>query len=128
MEFVLKKLFSKPVIPICWTMLTIILLCLPGNALPGKNLFLFKIPYFDKVAHIILFAGVVFSWCLFLFNSVVSSGKMILIAVPLTSTLLGVILEFVQYYFVPNRDFDAFDIVANATGSVVAALLLTGKK
>ena len=53
---------------------------------------------------------------------------MILIAVPLTSTLLGVILEFVQYYFVPNRDFDVFDIVANATGSVVAALLLTGKK
>ena len=36
--------------------------------------------------------------------------------------VLGIILEFVQKYFIPGRSFDNYDIVADATGAVLAAL------
>lgn len=107
-------------VPAGWTLLTIVLLCLPGSALPGVKLF--NIPHFDKVAHIILFGGIVFFW-VFYYEQIQfpDSGNVLIII--LLSISLGVIMEFVQFNFIPNRSFDLGDIAANAGGSVLAGFV-----
>ncbi|WP_350340086.1 hypothetical protein [Paraflavitalea speifideaquila] len=40
------------------------------------------------------------------------------------STGLGIVLEYVQFYFIPQRSFDRFDIVADASGALAAMLYL----
>ena len=47
---------------------------------------------------------------------------MILIA--LLSSVLGVVLEFLQLYYIPGRTFDLIDMVADATGAILAYILL----
>ena len=42
--------------------------------------------------------------------------RQLLISVVLASMVYGVVMEFVQMYFVSNRSFDLWDIVADATG------------
>lgn len=39
----------------------------------------------------------------------------------------GVLLEFVQHYFIPNRSFDPFDMLADATGALIAFLTASGR-
>src|SRR5579884_3752965 len=56
----LKKYFSSLYIPIVWTLIIAILLCLPGKMLPNETGF--RIPNFDKLVHMGLFGGFVFLW------------------------------------------------------------------
>lgn len=119
-----QRLCSKPGFPISWTLLTIALLCLPGSSIPGNGLF--SIPHLDKVVHVILFGGIVLFWGgYYAFRAQATSGwrkKAILWTV--LSITLGIVLEFVQFNFIPLRSFDRGDIVADAAGSIAASLFL----
>ena len=124
-----KKAAAHKWVPVTWTLLTVVLLCLPGAAIPGGGLF--NIPHFDKIVHVLLFGGMVWWWVLY-FDSrqprQLIPGSKIIVLVCLT-VALGVILEFVQLNFIPNRSFDTGDIYANGAGSLLAAIfagLLTG--
>ena len=121
----IKKLAARKWVPITWTLLTIVLLCIPGSAFPGGGLF--RIPHFDKVVHIVLFGGVVWWWVLYFdslqANELIPRNK-ILVIVCLT-VALGIALEFVQLNFIPNRSFDTGDIYANAAGSILAAIFVS---
>ena len=115
----LQKLCSKIFFPAAWTIVTITLLCLPGSEIPGNGLF--SIEGLDKVAHVILFGGLVLFWG-FYFRSNPSNGpltKTVIWAV-LLSTVLGIGLEFLQRYVIPNRDFDVWDIWADFGGAAAA--------
>lgn len=124
-----QKLYSNRIIPIAWTLITIVLLCLPGSSLPGEG-FVFHIPHFDKIVHVILFGGIVFFWgCYFAFRSrqlVRQHWQRLVILLAVLSTGLGIVLEFVQFNFIPQRSFDRGDIVADAAGALaaMASLLL----
>ena len=37
---------------------------------------------------------------------------------------LGIVMEYVQMYFIPNRSFDGYDIVADIVGAGLAGLWL----
>ena|SRR5688572_9982817 len=118
-----KKFAARKWVPVTWTLITIILLCLPGSAIPGGGLF--NIPHFDKIIHILLFGGMVWWWVLY-FDSrpprnLVPFQKILILVC--RTVVLGVILEFVQLNFIPNRSFDRGDIYANAAGSLFAGLL-----
>ncbi len=118
-----KKAAAHKWVPITWTILTVVLLCLPGAAIPGGGLF--NIPHFDKIVHILLFGGMVWWWILY-FDSrppkhLVAVYKIIFLVC--ITVALGIVLEFVQRNFIPNRSFDTGDIYANAAGSVLAAML-----
>src|SRR4030095_843532 len=116
----IKKLCRKNTFPILWTIITIGLLCLPGSAIPGFGLF--GVKNLDKVAHIILFGGIVFSWSVFVFSRLILAKKTLITICLITagSVTLGIIMEYVQFYFIPNRQFDVGDIWANFAGSVLA--------
>ena len=118
---------SKLWVAITWTILTLVLLCLPGSALPGKGIF--SIPHLDKVAHIILFGNFVLFWCLYAGSRKWTSVTLyyIIIYIVLISINLGIAMEFIQLKFIPNRGFDVWDIVADGLGSVGVGLLLWRK-
>ena len=101
---------------IIWFILSLVLLTLPGGDLP-------KISWMDnlqidKLIHVFLFFVLVtlFFW------GIVSSkpgiaNKRVLVFIALAALLYGIVMEFVQKYWVPNRSFDEWDIVADGIGS-----------
>lgn len=125
MRPLLQKLCSKKLLPIVWTIITIVLLCLPGSSIPGGG-FVFNIPNLDKIVHVILFGGIVLFWgAHYAFRPERPQGwKKLVILLAILSTGLGIVLEYVQFYFIPQRSFDRGDIVADASGAIAAMLLV----
>jgi VanZ family protein len=121
MRFV-KKLCTWKIIPIGWTVGTIFLLCLPGSAIPSEGVFATE--GIDKVVHFILFGGIVLLWGFNLYFRRFEKSKWRNIIVLLTfiSVGLGIGLEFLQLYYIPNRSFDGNDIIADSAGAITAAI------
>lgn len=126
MRSLLKRLCSRKYLPIAWTLITIVLLCLPGSSLPGDGIQLFEIPNFDKIVHIMLFGGIVLFWGGYYagYRPLDRPWIKLIIILAILSTGLGIVLEYVQFYFIPQRSFDKYDIVADACGSLLAACWL----
>jgi VanZ like family len=122
-----KKLFSYLILPVGWTLLTIVLLCLPGSAIPDAGFFGMEgFDNIDKVVHVILFGGIVLFWGLYMRyrrDQQRSAWKLIVLFISISITL-GVVLEYIQFYFIPFRSFDKYDIVADSAGAIVAGMLL----
>lgn len=117
----LQKLCARIFFPAAWTALTIILLCLPGSDIPHEGVF--SIKGLDKVAHVILFGGLVLFWG-FHFRKNPENGQLskTVIWAVLLSTALGIGLEFLQRYAIPNRDFDVWDICADFGGATACGV------
>ncbi|AXY77164.1 hypothetical protein D3H65_25685 [Paraflavitalea soli] len=125
MRSLLQKLCAKKLLPIIWTIITIVLLCLPGSSIPGDGI-VFNIPNFDKIVHVILFGGIVLLWgAHYVFRPEKLQGwQKLIILLAILSTALGIVLEYVQFYFIPQRSFDKYDIVADASGAIAAMFLV----
>lgn len=129
MKAFLIKFYSSKLFPLSWTLFTIILLCLPGSAIPGAGIFSTR--GLDKIVHVILFGGIVLLWGLYIRKAYTYTVRIkMLILAALGSIALGIALEYVQKYFIPGRSFDASDMLADATGAIIALFLLvfTGNK
>ena len=98
--------------PLAWTILIQVLFCLPGNALPKTET---DIPYLDKVAHIVIFAVFMASWCLYFKKRELpfSKLKITFFWIFIAACFNGISIEFIQKYFIPNRSFDEGDIIAD---------------
>jgi len=117
---VLKRLLSKAPVPIAWTILIQVLLCLPGSTLPSGGVF--NIPQLDKIIHSLLFGGFTGLWCYYYFLRGKSPGslKTIFFIVYLLAITNGIILEYVQRDYIPNRSFDEADIIVDVIASSIA--------
>lgn len=126
----IRWLSSSKFFPIFWTVLTLALLCIPGKALPGLGLF--GIRNLDKIAHIGLFGGFVLFWALYYWQARRDwSAWLVQLGIICgVSIALGIIMEYVQINFIPNRSFDVWDIWADVVGSVLvmAILIRYGKR
>src|SRR5690606_5027156 len=101
----------------------IFLLCIPGSDLPDAPPLL-NIPYFDKWVHFILFALFVILWCRVL-SLKKSRAKMTqkFVWIFLLGVFLGYAMELVQKYWIPNRDYDVWDIAADGIGALAGLLI-----
>jgi uncharacterized membrane protein YadS len=117
-----KKSCSWKIVPAGWTLITIVLLCLPGSSIPSEGVFATK--GIDKVVHTILFGGIVLLWGFNLYFRRFDTAKWrrIIVALTIFSTGLGIGLEFLQLYCIPNRSFDLYDIAADSLGALLAAV------
>lgn len=96
-----------------WTIFIQIILCLPLPALPMSGTF--ETPHIDKIAHIIIFGVFVALWCLYFSAQNLTSRqcRVIFFFVFLIAMVNGIAIEYIQLYFIPNRDFDQGDIIAD---------------
>ncbi|MES2006219.1 MAG: VanZ family protein [Bacteroidota bacterium] len=107
---------------IAWFVISLVLLCLPGSTIP-KYPWLAQI-YADKWIHIGLFGML----CLLAGLPFRASGfenpvrKKWFVRITLLGILYGILMEFVQKYWIPNRSFELLDIVADSTGCLLAYL------
>ncbi|HTE25152.1 VanZ family protein [Flavitalea sp.] len=127
----IRKFSAGTLIPILWTLITIALLCIPGSDLPGAGIF-GTIENFDKLIHIVLFGGIVLFWGTWshLRNPEDKAWFKAVCSITLGVILLGIIMEYVQLYFIPRRDFDKGDISADIAGAIAAFgyLIIVRKK
>ena len=113
----LKKYLGNIYIPVIWTLTIGILLSLPGSMIPNEQNF--DVPNFDKVVHMGLFGGFVFLWNLYVSRRPIPLEKMIRIFFILfvIANMYGIGMEYVQKYWIPNRDFSLGDIIADMGGA-----------
>jgi VanZ family protein len=117
-----RKISRHLYVPVGWTLITIILLCLPGSAIPSVGMY--GLRNIDKLVHFLLFGFIAMSWTINFSTRYPPQWKKWLIIFCLFSISLGIALEFVQLYFVPNRDFDVWDIFADTLGAIVFSLII----
>jgi drug/metabolite transporter (DMT)-like permease len=117
---VIKQILSKPFLAIAWIIMIQVLLCLPGSTLPSGGVF--EIPQLDKIVHISLFGGGTAIWCYFYYLKGTPANKLktIFFIIYLLVSANGIILEFIQRDYIPNRSFDLADIIADMIGASVA--------
>ncbi len=119
----IKEILSTRYPARVWTVIIFILLALPGNMLPSETHT--SIPNLDKLVHITLFACFVFFWSVW--SSSKEKNKF-----PygryawyfIIGCLYGIAMEYVQKYFIPNRDFDLYDILADIAGAFLGLLIV----
>lgn len=118
----IRNLSSRLVIPILWTLLIIILLSIPGSAIPKVSI---GLQHVDKLVHFILFGIFPVLWSYYFIQKKGNTNwKQLILIFCIISILLGISLEYVQHYFVVNRDFDLADIIADSLGAIVFGIIL----
>jgi len=96
------------------------LFCLPGSSLPDPASI--DVPNLDKLVHVFLFATFVSLWCYYFYRKEKSPKtlKIIFFGIYLLAAFNGVLIEYLQRDFIPNRSFDTVDIIADMTGASLA--------
>ena len=104
---------------VLYLIVSIVLLTLPGSAFPSED-WLSKI-YFDKWVHIGMFAILTFLFCWGYWRSGPHKVRLLraFILIAFCSLVYGIVMEYVQRDFVPNRSFDVGDIIADGVGCLL---------
>lgn len=120
----MKMSFKKFIPAILWFIITLVLLTLPGSSFPKAN-WLGNLQI-DKLVHIGLFSVLVYLFFMPFLQSGLTfeTKKSRLIWIAVLGLTYGIVMEFVQKYWVPNRSFDIFDIAADGAGSFLPLFLL----
>ena len=116
----IKNLLGKLLVPLAWTAIMETLFCLPGSSLPDPESI--NVPNLDKLVHVFLFGTFVSLWCYYFYRKEKSPRalKIIFFGIYLLAAFNGVLIEFLQRDFIPNRSFDTVDIIADLIGASLA--------
>ena len=115
--------FKKFIPGIAWFFIVLVLTCMPGKDIP-KIGWLDSI-YFDKWVHAGMFGGLtfLFSWP---FNKSDFSAQQRLfyfIKIAIAASIWGLVIEFIQKFYVTSRDFELLDWAADSLGVFLAFLV-----
>ena len=112
--------FIKFIPGIAWFFVIMYLLCLPGNDVPEIS-WTDNIPFFDKWVHAGLFGGLTFLFCWPFYRSIFNKKERLhyFIKIAISASILGLTYEFIQKYFIPGRDYDLIDWVADSFGALI---------
>lgn len=88
--------------------------------LPSDALML--IPHFDKVLHLVAYAGFSFLWIM----SFDRRTKRKITVVITTGLMLGLLVEYMQATYTIDRQYEILDIIANTTGLFLGLLAYIG--
>ena len=125
-----KNFLTKRYPALLWSILIFILLALPGSMIPSEVSF--SISNFDKYVHISIFCVFVVLWSFYYAAKPAKKNKSVFFLIFIIACLYGTAMEYVQKYFIPFRDFDLYDIMADvagaAVGYVIISLLLIRRK
>lgn len=108
---------------ISWLILSMILLAIPGKDLPHSKFF--EIPFFDKYVHFFMFLilTVLFCYPFFYLPAKTAVIKAWFLKIASYAVVYGILMEYVQRFFVQDRSFDVADMAVDALGSLVGLLI-----
>jgi VanZ family protein len=118
----IRQILSKRYPAQLWTIFIFILMIIPGNMFPREETTF--IPNLDKLIHAILFGSFVFLWSYYYTikkNAILINRYTTLLII---AGLYGIATEFIQKYFIPNRDFSVYDITADIAGAVIGYVIV----
>jgi hypothetical protein len=121
----MRKIPLKKFLPgIAWFFIVLLLTCMPGNDVP-KIGWLDNIYFFDKWVHAGLFGGLAFLFSWPFYKSDFSRTKRLhyFIKIALASSIFGLMIEFIQRFYIPGRDYDLLDWAADTFGSLIAFIV-----
>jgi len=106
-----------------WIIICTILFTLPASAFASERWYT-KIPMFDKWVHIGLIAimSLLFCWGIHKGKNYPERKRQNFILTGIICLGYGIMIEFIQRYFIPNRSFDMGDIVADGVGSLAGVI------
>jgi VanZ family protein len=116
--------FFKFLPAIGWFLLSLFLLCLPGGKIPRFPWL--SVIYADKWIHIFLFLILYLLFARPLQKSTLGESRIkwwlnyLLIA----CIAYGILMEFVQKYWIPYRSFEIGDILADSMGALLGFLYI----
>jgi VanZ family protein len=115
---ILKLKISSFYVAILYFILTLVLLTVPGTALPAQD------DNSDKIVHLGMFFGLCYLFCRpFKTSSLsVAEKRSWFFSIALYGCAYGIIMEFVQKYFIPFRSYDAWDVVFDGIGCLLGFL------
>ena len=111
------KIFRYKAVAIAWFLIMCVLFFLPGSAFPESD-WMGKID-FDKIIHVGLFSVLLFLWRSSFNLNRPNYGWALLGA----AVIYGFTVEVIQLYWIPNRSFDLFDVLADSIGSALGLLI-----
>lgn len=117
-----QKIPFKKFLPgIAWFFIVAALTLMPGSDIPKID-WMDKIKNFDKIVHAGLFGGLTFLFSLPYFKSGYSFAqkRIHLIRISIAVIIWGITTELIQKFYIPGRDFDFLDWVADSTGVLIA--------
>lgn len=116
----LRKYFSSLYVPVLWTIIVATLCCLPGSMLPSESHF--SIPGFDKFVHVCFFGGFVLLWNLYESRKIADAARLLRIffLFYVLGNVFGISIEYIQKYWIPGRDYDLADMIADMIGAGLA--------
>ena len=109
------KLFIPAIV---WFLIVLVLLCIPGKDMPETRL---SFRDADKLVHLFLFGTMAYLFCRpFIFSDAYPNPKkkFIYLLIVLAVSLWGLTTEFIQKYYVPHRDFELLDWLADSLGAL----------
>lgn len=111
--------FKKFIPAIAWFFIVLILMCLPGEDLPPTDWL--HINFLDKWLHMVVFGLIVFLFCWPFYKSGFNEvqRRNYFIKITLATSVWGLVIEFIQKYFIPGRSFDLFDWAADGLGALI---------
>jgi VanZ family protein len=106
-----------------WFTLLTILLIIPGSTLPKSPLY--ETLQVDKWVHIFLFGSLIVLWTLPAAYAGMDWHKRATwnTTIMLMAIGYGIIMEFVQDAWIPNRSFEAADMLADSAGALLGWLV-----
>ena len=118
-EILSVKKSYRLIIATAWFLFISFLFFLPGNDLPSDS-WLDKIPFFDKLVHVGFFFVLIWLW-LWAYGITNSIGKFKMFL--LIAVAYGLMVEFIQLWFVAGRSFDLLDWTADSIGTITGGFL-----
>jgi VanZ family protein len=112
----MKKILESIWPSILWTITVFILLSMPMEK--SKATSILDLIEFDKLVHLILFAGLTFLWAEYLCYKSNNKHVFIIIFLIIVASGFGLGMEFYQKYFT-ERNFSMIDAIADTFGAII---------
>ena len=105
-------------IGIVYTLFITFIMLAPTPDLPATDW-----PYLDKIAHVLIYFGLVFIWLAVFWTTdryhIFSRRPVLVLSICL---FYGIVIEAFQHWFTDTRTFDIIDIIANGIGGFLGFL------
>ncbi|MFT3846633.1 MAG: VanZ family protein [Lacibacter sp.] len=123
MKIPFKKYLTTKWPAILWSVFVFVLLAVPVSYFSREPKL--TVSNLDKAVHFVLFFLLVTLWGFYFKQNFPGTYRKLLAIVVILSVIYGVAMEYIQLF--TGRDFDVWDMAADAIGSFTGVLLVTVK-